>query len=51
MSTPISIEANRGAIREELQRILASPLFRRSRRCGPLLEFVVMETIAGVVRA
>ena len=47
MSTPISIEANRGAIREELQRILASPLFRRSRRCGPLLEYVVMETIAG----
>ena len=38
---------NRGAILEQLSRILASSLFRHSKRCGPLLECIVPETIDG----
>ena len=38
-------EPTRGSILEELDRMVKSPLFRRSRRCGMLLEYVVRETL------
>jgi hypothetical protein len=37
----------REKILEELQRMLESSLFRRSKRCGMLLQYVVEETLAG----
>ena len=34
-------------VREQLARMLASPLFRQSRRFAPLLQFIVEETLEG----
>src|SRR5579884_172935 len=44
-STPLDTTADRSAIVEQLNRILASPLFRHSKRCGPLLRHLVLETL------
>jgi hypothetical protein len=41
------IEADRKAILSQLETILASSLFRNSRRCHTLLRYVVTETVAG----
>ena len=40
-------EAERNAIREQLERILASPLFKKSRRFPNLLRFVVERSLHG----
>jgi hypothetical protein len=40
-------QAARGNILDELQRMLESALFRRSKRCGMLLQYVVEETLEG----
>lgn len=40
-------DPDRDAIVDQLDRILASTLFRHSKRCGPLLRYIVMETIDG----
>ncbi len=39
--------AERETVVEQLNRILASPLFRHSKRCSPLLQYIVMETLEG----
>ena len=44
--TPES-EAERNAIREQLERILSSPLFRKSKRFPNLLRFVVERSLHG----
>jgi hypothetical protein len=36
-----------GAVREQLERMLSSPLFRTSKRCAPFLRYVVMEALEG----
>ncbi len=41
------IQAHREAILEELDRILKSRFFKHSKRCGPLLRYVVIETLEG----
>ncbi len=40
-------EADRGVVRTQLERMLASPLFRNSRRYPSLLRFLVEQTLAG----
>ena len=40
-------ELEKGAIAEELERVLAHPLFRNSVRCQTLLRFVVMQDLQG----
>src|SRR5207248_11554675 len=40
-------EAERNAIREQLERILSSPLFKKSRRFPNLLRFVVERSLQG----
>ena len=40
-------EADRRAVRNQLERMLASPLFRNSRRYPSLLRFLVEQTLAG----
>ena len=49
LSRPLSreTEADRQVILDQLDRVLASPLFRHSKRCGPLLKYVVLETLEG----
>jgi hypothetical protein len=39
--------ANRDAVLDQLNRILSSVLFKNSKRCGPLLRYIVNETIEG----
>jgi len=41
------IQAHREAILEELDRILKSRFFKSSKRCRPLLRYIVLETLAG----
>jgi hypothetical protein len=36
-----------GAVREQLERLLVSPLFQRSKRCAPFLRYIVLETLQG----
>ena len=45
MNAPLDPVAERAAILEQLSRVLNSSLFRHSKRCGPLLQRVVMETL------
>lgn len=48
---PVSEHAARqiteSAVREEVDRLLASPEFRASRRCQDFLRFIVEQTLAG----
>ena len=46
-STAPDRQADRDAIRTELERILSSHLFRNSRRCNTLLRYVVTEVLDG----
>jgi hypothetical protein len=45
--SPTQSITDRTAVIEQLNRILTSPLFRNSKRCGPLLQYIVLETIEG----
>lgn len=45
--SPTQSITDRNAVIEQLNRIVASPLFRNSKRCGPLLQYIVLETIEG----
>ncbi len=47
VSPPTESQPTRGVILDQLERILVSPLFRHSKRCGPLLRFAVTETLEG----
>src|SRR5215831_17489006 len=42
-----SLRESREHILDELRRMLESALFRRSKRCGMLLQYVVEETLEG----
>lgn len=44
---PLESTVSRDAILEQLDRILASSLFKHSKRCGPLLKYIVTETTDG----
>ena len=44
---PSDAVLDRLAVEEQLDRVLASPLFRHSKRCSPLLRYVVLETLDG----
>jgi hypothetical protein len=35
------------AVHDQLERLLASPLFQRSKRCTPFLRFIVLESLKG----
>jgi len=43
----VPTEREREAIRSQLERMLASPLFRNSKRCASLLRYVVDQTLEG----
>ena len=41
------LDARRNSILQQLDEILASRVFKHSKRCGPLLRYVVLETLEG----
>jgi hypothetical protein len=44
---PLAVSADRASVVAQLNRLLSSPFFNKSKRCGTFLEYIVTETLNG----